>query len=203
VRGERRRVGGQCATRCTAVHDDLRRHQPAALHRRTSNVLKFAISDLHDRFEHRRCPNIYSLGPSVRHLPTGSSSAPRCGPPSSSSSATPTVVPSTSTTSPSASPTHPTTTCDRNEWGSTTDLCRGLTALPDAGETRAPAPSAPRGAGGQRSLRVANNGDGEGGGIDPGALSWVTLQLEPSHYELECNLPGHYAAGMYTELDVR
>ena len=46
-------------------------------------------------------------------------------------------------------------------------------------------------------------GEGEGDGIDPGALSWVTLHLEPGHYELVCNLPGHYAAGMYTELDVR
>jgi hypothetical protein len=34
-------------------------------------------------------------------------------------------------------------------------------------------------------------------------LSWVTLHLAPGRYELICNLPGHYAAGMFAELDVR
>jgi uncharacterized cupredoxin-like copper-binding protein len=41
-----------------------------------------------------------------------------------------------------------------------------------------------------------------GDGISPGAAGWVTLTLAPGRYELVCNLPGHYAAGMYTELDV-
>jgi uncharacterized cupredoxin-like copper-binding protein len=45
-------------------------------------------------------------------------------------------------------------------------------------------------------------GAGEGGGITAGATGWVTLSLRPGRYELVCNLPGHYAAGMYTELDV-
>ena len=43
---------------------------------------------------------------------------------------------------------------------------------------------------------------GAGDGIDPGALGWVTVTLAPGHYELVCNLIGHYAAGMYTELVV-
>jgi len=43
---------------------------------------------------------------------------------------------------------------------------------------------------------------GHGDGIAPGAASWVTLTLHPGRYELICNLPGHYARGMYTELDV-
>jgi uncharacterized cupredoxin-like copper-binding protein len=30
----------------------------------------------------------------------------------------------------------------------------------------------------------------------------VTLTLGPGSYELVCNLPGHYAAGMHAELDV-
>jgi uncharacterized cupredoxin-like copper-binding protein len=30
----------------------------------------------------------------------------------------------------------------------------------------------------------------------------VTIALKPGRYELLCNLPGHYAAGMYGELDV-
>ncbi|MFI5642084.1 hypothetical protein ACIA8H_32345 [Streptomyces goshikiensis] len=45
-------------------------------------------------------------------------------------------------------------------------------------------------------------GTGEGDGIAPGALGWTTLTLRPGRYELVCNLPGHYLAGMYTELDV-
>ena len=39
-------------------------------------------------------------------------------------------------------------------------------------------------------------------GIAPGHASWVTIALKPGRYELLCNLPGHYAAGMYGELDV-
>jgi uncharacterized cupredoxin-like copper-binding protein len=45
-------------------------------------------------------------------------------------------------------------------------------------------------------------GTGSGDGITAGSASWVTLNLKPGRYELGCNLPGHYAAGMYTELDV-
>jgi uncharacterized cupredoxin-like copper-binding protein len=43
-------------------------------------------------------------------------------------------------------------------------------------------------------------GGGAGDGIDPGTIGWVTLHLVPGDYELLCNLPGHYAAGMYTSL---
>ena len=46
-------------------------------------------------------------------------------------------------------------------------------------------------------------GEGPGEGIVPGAASWVSLELAPGRYELICNLPGHYALGMFTELDVR
>lgn len=46
-------------------------------------------------------------------------------------------------------------------------------------------------------------GAGAGNGIGPGQVGWVTLDLRPGRYELVCNLPGHYAAGMYAELDVR
>ena len=42
-----------------------------------------------------------------------------------------------------------------------------------------------------------------GDGINPGSISWTTLQLPVGNYELLCNLPGHYAAGMYTTLQVR
>jgi hypothetical protein len=45
-------------------------------------------------------------------------------------------------------------------------------------------------------------GAGAGDGIAAGAAGWVTLTLGPGRYELMCNLPGHYTAGMYAELDV-
>ena len=45
-------------------------------------------------------------------------------------------------------------------------------------------------------------GAGAGDGILPGQVGWVTVPLQPGRYELLCNLPGHYAAGMYAELDV-
>ena len=45
-------------------------------------------------------------------------------------------------------------------------------------------------------------GAGHGAGIQPGQAGWVTLTLQPGRYELLCNQPGHYAAGMFAELDV-
>ncbi|MEV5958248.1 sulfocyanin-like copper-binding protein [Streptomyces sp. NPDC051987] len=45
-------------------------------------------------------------------------------------------------------------------------------------------------------------GSGAGDGIAPGAAAWTTVTLRPGRYELLCNVRGHYAAGMYTELDV-
>ena len=43
---------------------------------------------------------------------------------------------------------------------------------------------------------------GTGDGITPGSTGWSTATLPTGRYELICNLPGHYTAGMYTELDV-
>ncbi|MGG7569365.1 sulfocyanin-like copper-binding protein [Streptomyces sirii] len=45
-------------------------------------------------------------------------------------------------------------------------------------------------------------GAGAGTGIVPGAAAWTTVTLQPGRYELVCNFPGHYGAGMYAELDV-
>lgn len=55
------------------------------------------------------------------------------------------------------------------------------------------------------SIGEASNtcGSGTGDGIAPAASSWTTVTLTPGRYELVCNLPGHYAAGMYTQLTLR
>ncbi|MEU2227932.1 sulfocyanin-like copper-binding protein [Streptomyces sp. NPDC018347] len=45
-------------------------------------------------------------------------------------------------------------------------------------------------------------GSGAGEGIASGAAAWTTVTLRPGRYELLCDVPGHYAAGMYAELDV-
>jgi uncharacterized cupredoxin-like copper-binding protein len=44
---------------------------------------------------------------------------------------------------------------------------------------------------------------GEGEGIAPGALGWITLHLSPGRYEPVCKMPGHHAAGIVAELDIR
>lgn len=38
--------------------------------------------------------------------------------------------------------------------------------------------------------------------IPPGATLTLEVDLGPGHYIILCNLPGHYQAGMVTELDV-
>lgn len=43
---------------------------------------------------------------------------------------------------------------------------------------------------------------GVGNGIAPGSRSWVTLDLRPGTYELLCDMPWHYANGMYASFTV-
>jgi len=43
-------------------------------------------------------------------------------------------------------------------------------------------------------------GAGAGDGIQAGTVSWTTLTLAAGRYELVCNLPNHYADGMYQEI---
>ena len=54
------------------------------------------------------------------------------------------------------------------------------------------------------SLGEASAGcaEGNGDGINAGAVGWTTVTLAPGHYELVCNLENHYADGMYQELVV-
>jgi len=81
-----------------------------------------------------------------------------------------------------------------------------LLVLPLAGSARAG--SRPVGADGTveetgRLGEVSNScAAGSGGGLRPGTAGWTTLTLPAGRYELLCNLPGHYAAGMYAELTV-
>ena len=43
---------------------------------------------------------------------------------------------------------------------------------------------------------------GETNGMEPNAEKTITLDLKPGAYLLICNVPGHYAAGMWTPLTV-
>jgi uncharacterized cupredoxin-like copper-binding protein len=43
---------------------------------------------------------------------------------------------------------------------------------------------------------------GAGDGIAPGGVGWVSVHLPMGRYELVCDEPGHYSAGMYAELTV-
>lgn len=54
------------------------------------------------------------------------------------------------------------------------------------------------------SLGEASNpcGDGTGDGLTTGSVGWVTVNLPPGRYELVCNRPNHYAAGMWQEFTV-
>lgn len=45
-------------------------------------------------------------------------------------------------------------------------------------------------------------GEGHGEGISPGTSSWVTLQLPRGSYELLCDVPWHYANGMFAPFSV-
>ena len=48
----------------------------------------------------------------------------------------------------------------------------------------------------------ASCADGAGDGITAGSVGWITLTVPPGRYELLCNLPNHYADGMWQELVV-
>jgi uncharacterized cupredoxin-like copper-binding protein len=43
---------------------------------------------------------------------------------------------------------------------------------------------------------------GTGDGIAPGSTGWTTLTLKPGRYEVVCDQPWHYAAGMFDVLAV-
>ena len=45
-------------------------------------------------------------------------------------------------------------------------------------------------------------GAGTGDGISPGATGWSTVALKAGRYELVCDQPWHYAAGMFDVLTV-
>ena len=44
---------------------------------------------------------------------------------------------------------------------------------------------------------------GAGDGIAPGSVGWTTMTLRPGRYELVCDEPWHYAAGMFDVLTVQ
>jgi uncharacterized cupredoxin-like copper-binding protein len=55
----------------------------------------------------------------------------------------------------------------------------------------------------QNRVDEENSGDlGEVSELDPGKSGALTLDLKPGLYLLYCNVPGHYAAGMWTVVKV-
>ena len=44
---------------------------------------------------------------------------------------------------------------------------------------------------------------GETGDLSAGASKTISLRLQPGHYALVCNLPGHYLAGQRTDFNVK
>lgn len=55
-----------------------------------------------------------------------------------------------------------------------------------------------------RSSHVSEAGSvGEISNLKAGATGSKTFDLKPGHYVVICNLPGHYMAGMHTDLTVR
>lgn len=63
----------------------------------------------------------------------------------------------------------------------------------------------PKGAGALgKGARIAETGHvAETGDLKAGITHTLTVKLAPGHYALVCNLPGHYAAGMYANFTVR
>lgn len=48
----------------------------------------------------------------------------------------------------------------------------------------------------------ASCASGTGDGVTAGSVGWRTVTLTPGRYELLCNLPNHYADGMWQQLIV-
>jgi uncharacterized cupredoxin-like copper-binding protein len=42
-----------------------------------------------------------------------------------------------------------------------------------------------------------------GSSLSPGETRWLTTTLDPGHYVIACNLPGHYVAGMHADITVK
>jgi len=49
---------------------------------------------------------------------------------------------------------------------------------------------------------TAGTNVGETGDMDPAAAKSITIALQPGHYALVCNLPGHYGLGMHIDFTV-
>ena len=82
----------------------------------------------------------------------------------------------------------------------TRDPAAGWPEPPQANAYRAATARLPKPEAWARPPTVAASGTGDG--ITSGTVSWTTVTLPPGRYELICNLPNHYADGMYQELVV-
>ncbi len=66
---------------------------------------------------------------------------------------------------------------------------------------RTPTPAAKLATNGMTAVETGKVG--EIAMLEPGQTRTLTLRLEPGHYVLLCNLPGHYKAGQRADLAVR
>lgn len=64
-------------------------------------------------------------------------------------------------------------------------------------------PTTSDGAADEAKLESEGAGAGEIADVEPGASKEGTLKLSPGRYVMYCNVPGHYADGMYGSLTVK
>lgn len=64
-------------------------------------------------------------------------------------------------------------------------------------------PTTSDGAADEAKLESEGAGAGEIADVEPGASKEGTFELSPGHYVMYCNVPGHYADGMYGSLTVK
>lgn len=140
-----------------------------------------------------------------------------CGSSSSSSDTTPATTASTPTSTTSATPSTATTVTVDLGKGSEFNMTSSVASAP-AGKITFDVKNdgtmlhemvvVPEPAGGVDALKQADgtadeaNAVGEAPDIEAGATKSVTLDLKAGKYVLLCNLPGHFAGGMWTTFTV-
>jgi uncharacterized cupredoxin-like copper-binding protein len=148
-------------------------------------------------------------------LGLGALTAAGCGNTSSAKSASTTTTTTTTTSTPAAKATAPgAVTVALSEWKvapSTTEMPAGPVTFDVHNSGAQPhelvvlkTTKAAAHLGAAGTARLPETGHvGEVGELKAGASGKTTIKLAPGHYVLICNLPGHWTAGMHSDLTVR